>query len=82
MHEEGGRNSRWAEDKEGKRQNALKRIVDLKPSLVNDDTSLQQVAGLKKRHISEKSVLLSLWVYVSVLSSLSNKTAIKSSEYQ
>lgn len=84
MHEEGGRNSRWAEDKEGKRQNALRRIVDLKPSLVNEDTSLQQV-GIPQQEThfcKEKSVLLSLWVYVSVLSSLSNKTAIKSSEYQ
>lgn len=49
MHEEGGRNSRWAEDKEGKRQNALRRIVDLKPSLENEDTSLQQVGNPSKR---------------------------------
>lgn len=48
MHEGRGRNSKCAEDKEGKRQNALKRIVDLKPSLVNEDTSLQQVGTPEK----------------------------------
>lgn len=85
MHEERCRNSRWAEDKEGKRQNALKKVVDLKPSLVNEDKYLP-LAGRKpwkgdtllKR---EESPTIP-WVFANVLSSLSNKTAIKSFEYQ
>lgn len=48
MHEERGRGSRCAEDKEQKMQNALKRTVDLKPSLVNEDISLEQVGTPEK----------------------------------